>query len=192
MCEKFIISEATFLSFPVFVSKKWKRISVGELQCSGQTLNAFCLIIWKGDLHQTTYPSNLVEFRHYSIHTPGFVTPKSGQNNMYIISKTNIAVSRVGRKKDWLRGRQNWDEMNCIGWLTVREWSVDDMWFMYKFGVKGVVNRKGCQIHQISLNWSYTRKRFKTSFILNNTQLRLRQIKVLFDSDFFLLEKWKT
>ena len=46
-------------------------------------------------------------------------------------------VSRVGRKGDWLRGWQNWDEMNCIGWLTVREWSADDRWFIYKFGVKG-------------------------------------------------------
>ena len=46
-------------------------------------------------------------------------------------------VSRVGRKGDWLRGRQNWDEMNCIGWLTVREWSADDRWFIYKFEVKG-------------------------------------------------------
>ena len=54
-------------------------------------VNAFCVVRRKDGFHQAVLPSQLVEFRTYSLHTPGFVTPEGVQNKKYIISKTNIS-----------------------------------------------------------------------------------------------------
>ena len=57
-----------------------------------------------------------------------------------------------GKKIDWEAADRN--EMNCIGWLTAREWSADDRWFIQVciqvvqvLGERGVANRKGCETY---------------------------------------------